>query len=127
MAEVDHGILSSGAAPVELVPVPASVFDDDFFKAALPARFSDAPKVEAPVQEAETRPISAAYVQSEEVVEVTMRSPVVSNAGSYGGSGDDGTAGDGRGLLRAERGWRGSWRSRMSLIFQRFCGAATLK
>jgi cell division protein FtsZ len=75
--EVDHGILSSGAAPAELIPVPASVFDDDFFKAALPARFSDAPKVEAPVKEAVTRPISAAYVQSEEVVEVTVPSPVV--------------------------------------------------
>jgi cell division protein FtsZ len=79
VAEVDHGILSSGAAPVELIPVPASVFDDDFFKAALPARFSDAPKVEAPVKEAEVRPISTAYVQSEEVVEVTMRSAVMSN------------------------------------------------
>jgi cell division protein FtsZ len=77
VAEVDHGILSSGAAPAELVPVPASVFDDDFFKAALPARFSDAPKVETPVQEAVSRQISAAYVQSEEVVEVTVQSPVV--------------------------------------------------
>ena len=76
---VDHGILSSGAAPVELVPVPASVFDDDFFKAALPARFSDAPKAETPVREVETRPISAAYVQSEEIVEVATHSPVASN------------------------------------------------
>jgi cell division protein FtsZ len=71
-------ILSSLAAPAELVPVPASVFDDDFFKAALPARFSDAPKVEVPVREAGTQPIVAAYVQSEEVVEVAVRSPMVS-------------------------------------------------
>ena len=79
LEQVDHGILSSGAAPVELVPVPASVFDDDFFKAALPARFSDGPKVEAPVKEVEMRPIAAAYVQSEEVVEVTTHSAVVSH------------------------------------------------
>ena len=78
VAEVDHGILSSGAAPAELIPVPASVFDDDFFKAALPARFSDAPKVEAPVKEVEMRPISAAYFQSGEIVEVSTHSPVVS-------------------------------------------------
>jgi hypothetical protein len=45
----------------------------------LPARFSDAPKVEPPVQQAETRPIAATYVQSEEVAEVTVRSPIVSN------------------------------------------------
>ncbi len=73
MEEADQ-ILSSAVAPAELVPVPASVFDDDFFKAALPARFSDAPraeaaapKVEAPVIKAEelTRPIASAYVQSE--------------------------------------------------------------
>ncbi len=84
VAEVDHGILSSAAVPVELVPVPASVFDDDFFKAALPARFSDAPKVEAPARseeaaEVRSRPISAAYVQSEEIVEVVAPSPGKSN------------------------------------------------
>jgi cell division protein FtsZ len=80
--DVEDGgeILSSAAAPAELVPVPASVFDDDFFKAALPARFSDTPKVEAPVQEMGTQPIAAVYVQSEEVVEVTVRSPIVSTA-----------------------------------------------
>ena len=84
VVEVDHGILSSGAAPVELIPVPASVFDDDFFKAALPARFSDSPKAEVTARaeeaaEVRSRPISAAYVQSEEIVEVVAASPVMSH------------------------------------------------
>ena len=38
-------------APTELVPVPASVFDDDFFKSPVP-RFADAPRAEAEMGEA---------------------------------------------------------------------------
>ncbi len=45
--------------PVELVPVPASVFDDDFFKAPVP-RFADTPKAEvaAVAQESGVRHLS---------------------------------------------------------------------
>ena len=107
-AEVEEGgeILSSAAIPAELVPVPASVFDDDFFKAALPARFSDAPKVEVPVQEVETRPIAAAYVQSEEVVEVSVRSSMVGTPVSTevsGGTEQPGRAGGFTGRTGLER------------------------
>ncbi len=74
------------AAPVELVPVPASVFDDDFFKSPVP-RFADAPsegerteaEIEASLESVVRHFSGVADVQSIEARGVPVQPQVMGN------------------------------------------------